>query len=42
MKVRGWLTFDAGVIVPLEGPQPRAIYAGGVYNIGHLGPHSVK
>jgi hypothetical protein len=37
MKVRGWLVFDAGVIVPIEGPQPKAIYAGGVYNIGHLG-----
>jgi hypothetical protein len=37
MKVRGWLVFDAGVIVPVEGPQPRAIYAGAVYNIGHLG-----
>jgi hypothetical protein len=39
MKVRGWLVFDAGVIVPVEGPQPKAIYAGAVYNIGHLGPH---
>lgn len=37
MKVRGWLVLDAGVIVPIEGPQPRAIYAGAVYNIGHLG-----
>jgi hypothetical protein len=37
MRVRGWLVFDAGVIVPIEGPQPRAIYAGAVYNIGHLG-----
>lgn len=37
MKVRGSLVVDAGVIVPIEGPQPRAIYAGAVYNIGHLG-----
>ena len=37
MKVRGWLVFDAGVIVPIEGPQPKAIYAGAVYNLGHLG-----
>jgi hypothetical protein len=37
MKVRGWLVLDAGVIVPVEGPQPKAIYAGAVYNIGHLG-----
>ena len=36
MKVRGWLVFDAGVIVPLAGPQPKAVYAGAVYNIGHL------
>jgi len=42
MKVRGSLVVDAGVIVPFEDPQPRAIYAGAVYNIGHLGPHSVK
>jgi hypothetical protein len=37
MKVRRWLLFDAGVIVPIEGPQAKAIYAGAVYNIGHLG-----
>lgn len=37
MKVRGWLVFDAGVIVPVEGPQPKAIYAGAVYNVGHIG-----
>jgi hypothetical protein len=33
---RDWLVFDAGVIIPMTGPQPRAIYAGGVYNVGHL------
>ena len=37
MKVRRWLLFDGGVIVPIEGPQAKAIYAGAVYNIGHLG-----
>lgn len=37
MKVRGWLVLDAGVIVPVAGPQPKAIYAGAVYNVGHLG-----
>jgi hypothetical protein len=37
MKLRGWLVFDTGVIVPIEGPQPKAIYAGAVYNIGRLG-----
>ena len=38
MKVRGWLVVDAGVIVPLTGPQPNALYAGGVYNIGRVAP----
>jgi hypothetical protein len=28
------LALDAGVIIPVEGPQPRAVYAGGVYNLG--------
>lgn len=37
MKVRGWLIFDAGVIVPIAGSQAKAVYAGAVYNIGHLG-----
>ncbi len=37
LKARGWLVFDAGVIVPVTGSQPNAIYAGAVYNIGHLG-----
>jgi len=38
MRVRGWLVMDAGIIVPLTGPQPRALYAGGAYNIGRLVP----
>ena len=38
MKLRGWLVVDAGVIVPIAGPQPRAAYAGAVYNIGRLVP----
>jgi hypothetical protein len=38
MKVRSWLVVDTGVIVPIAGPQPRALYAGGVYNIGRLSP----
>lgn len=33
---RRWLEVDAGVIVPIEGPQPHALYAGGVWNIGRL------
>jgi hypothetical protein len=36
LLVRAWLALDAGVIVPLAGPQPRALYAGGVWNIGRL------
>ena len=38
MKIRGWLVVDAGAIVPITGPQPNALYAGGVYNIGRLAP----
>jgi hypothetical protein len=39
--VRSWLAVDAGVIVPLAGPQAHALYAGGVYNVGRLwnSPH---
>ena len=31
-----WLAFDAGVIVPISGSPPRAVYAGGVWNVGRL------
>jgi hypothetical protein len=31
-----WLALDAGLIEPAEGPQPHALYAGGVYNVGRL------
>jgi hypothetical protein len=34
LLVRAWLAVDAGVIVPISGPQPRALYAGGVVNLG--------
>ncbi len=30
------LQFDAGVILPVHGPQPHALYAGAVYNVGGL------
>lgn len=33
---RPWLELDAGVIVPITGPQPRAVYAGLVYNVGRV------
>jgi hypothetical protein len=31
-----WLALDAGVIAPLTGPQPKAVYGGLVWNIGKL------
>lgn len=34
--VKKWLAIDAGVILPLTGPQPHALYAGGVYNVGRM------
>jgi hypothetical protein len=36
LLVRKWLALDAGVILPLAGPQPRALYVGAVYNAGRL------
>jgi hypothetical protein len=36
LLVRPWLALDAGVIMPMTGPQPRALYLGGVYNVGRL------
>jgi hypothetical protein len=36
VEVRDWLVLDAGVIAPITGPQPRAIYAGVTYNVGRL------
>ncbi len=35
-QVRRWLILDAGGIVPMTGPQPRALYAGVTYNVGRL------
>jgi len=32
--LREWLALDAGGIIPLAGPQPRALYAGFVWNFG--------
>jgi len=34
--LRKFLVLDAGYIGPVTGPQPRGVYAGIVYNIGHL------
>ncbi len=36
LLVRPWLHLDAGIIVPVQGPQPGAVYAGGVLNVGKL------
>jgi hypothetical protein len=36
LLVRPWLALDAGLIVPVAGPQAHALYAGGVYNVGRL------
>lgn len=36
LLVRKWLALDAGVILPLTGAQPRAVYVGGVCNAGRL------
>jgi len=36
IDIRDWLTLDAGVIVPITGPQPRALYVGLAYNVGRL------
>lgn len=34
--VRPSLVFDIGVVAPVAGPQPRALYAGGVWNAGRV------
>jgi hypothetical protein len=36
LTVRSWLVLDAGVIIPLTGPQPHALYAGVTYNVGRI------
>ena len=33
---RPWLAFDVGVIIPVHGPQPHALYAGAVYNVARM------
>jgi hypothetical protein len=37
-SVREWLALDAGLIAPITGPQPRAAYAGLVWNLGCMLP----
>jgi hypothetical protein len=36
LVVRSWFSLDSGVIVPLTGPQPHAVYFGGVWNVGRI------
>lgn len=36
LRVREWLVLDVGVIGAIAGPQPRAVYAGVVYNVGRI------
>ncbi len=36
LRVREWLVLDVGVIGAITGPQPRAVYAGVVYNVGRI------
>ena len=35
-EVQKWLVLDAGLIIPVTGPQPRAVYSGLTWNIGRL------
>lgn len=35
---REWISFDAGIITPFTGPQPRATYVGVVWNFGCVVP----
>ena len=39
--VRKWFAIDAGIIAPITGPQPRAIYTGFVWNFGCIAPKRV-
>ncbi len=36
VTLEAWFVLDAGVIVPLTGPQPRALYGGLTWNVGRL------
>jgi hypothetical protein len=35
-QMHDWFVLDAGVIVPLSGPQPHALFAGLTWNVGRL------
>ena len=36
LQLHRWLALDAGVILPVAGPQARAVYTGGVVNVGKV------
>ncbi|MGH7590243.1 MAG: hypothetical protein ACREL2_02305 [Gemmatimonadales bacterium] len=36
LSLQPWVAFDAGVIVPISGAQPSAVYLGTVYNLGKM------
>lgn len=38
LTVRSWLVVDLGLIEPLVGPQPYAVYCGATWNIGRIYP----
>ena len=41
-SAREWLALDLGTITPVTGPQPRAAYAGFVWNIGSLSSRNAE
>jgi hypothetical protein len=38
LLLRDWLALDAGIIAPISGPQPHAVYTGFVWNFGCVLP----
>jgi hypothetical protein len=36
LTLKVWLVLDAGVIIPLAGPQPSALYTGLAWNVGRV------
>jgi outer membrane putative beta-barrel porin/alpha-amylase len=36
LTLKAWLVLDGGVIIPLTGPQPKALYSGLTWNVGRL------
>ncbi len=36
LQVKSWFEVDAGIIIPVTGPQAHSVYAGLVYNVGQL------